>query len=175
MWRLLQDSVWNFFASPDGYIHHHWKELGGAHFIAVCTAMNLAFVGWKDFRRHIWEAETQMKEKISSIRLSLAETDSGNALRIFGDLILGPLLLLNRWGWRITYFFVIAATVAGMWMLWAAVSCPYDIVLLLLPSFCQASLTVITILAIMFWTTLMRRGLAASDKVNKFLQGGPQG
>ena len=172
MLQFLLDSVWNFFASPEGYIHRNWSELGGAHFIAVCTALNLAVVGWKDFRKQVWEAETRMVEKISSLRLSLAETDR-NALRIVGDLILGPLLFVNKWGWRITYVFVIIASAVGLLMLWAAVSCPYDILLLLLPSFCQASLTLMTVLAIMFWSFVMKRGLRASQRVDDFLKNHP--
>jgi hypothetical protein len=151
------------------FFHDHWSELGGDHFIALCTALNIALLGWENFRKHISGTEVRMREKISSVRLTIADATEGNVVKILGDLILVPLFFLNRWGWRITYFFVILASLTGLFMLWAKKSCPFDFVLLLLPSACQVALGWITVGATLLWIAIVTRTMRRRSEISAFL------
>lgn len=151
------------------FFHERWYTLGGEHFIAVCTALNIALLGWENFRKQIFGTEIQMREKVSSMRLTMADTVEGKFVKILGEFILVLFFKLNRLGWGITYCLVVLASLTGLFMLWAKMTCPFDFFLLLLPSACRISLRWAAVGGTVLWVWIVEMMMRKRSELAAFL------
>lgn len=133
-------------------------DLGGDHFIAICTGLNLAFLGLKDYRERIRYAERQLEGKVRSYRATIADASAPHFLKITGG-FQRKLCFLRDWGWRFFYALAVLSALAGMLMLYFGCQAKSSWILLL-PTLLQILIPSGTLLLFVGWLKLMRRGMS---------------
>jgi len=148
-------SLWPFSSE---YFIRNWEVLGGGHFIALATGINIALVSWQAFRDRIRSAERRLEEKVNSVALSVADLlDKAHYQRLI-DKVLRPISRVRLWGWRFVYAIALIAAPVGMALLFCEVKSPYDL-LLLLPTSIQLFVSWTTLGIVTVWMWLMRKGM----------------
>jgi hypothetical protein len=144
------------------YINAHWHDLGSDHFIALCTGINIALIGWPGFQDRVRYAESRIEEKLTSVSASFLDQERFQTLV---KKCQETAFVIQRWGWRIIFTLALVAALAGATMLYLKKSCPYDF-LLLLPTIFQLGLSWITLGLAVAWTNHLRRvfGLPSSKR-----------
>jgi hypothetical protein len=160
------------------YIHDHWNTLGSEHFIALCTGVNIALIGWQQFQDRIRQADRKIIGKLSSFSASLADAGYGR-LQKKTEGCLSFLRVFHKWVWGIIYGLAILGTFAGTFMLYARKSCPFDF-FLLVPTALQLLLSWAVLLVIMLWIWFTKKGVSlfspdqttAANQIKTFVKGG---
>lgn len=141
------------------YVRAHWSELGGDHFIALCTGLNIALLGWENFQNQARRTERWMTGKVASATLTIADSRNAEKFSRLMSFGLTPARILHYSIWNVTYLLAILAVVGGVGMLYLHKSCPYDALLILLPSLVQLLLGP-SILGIVYgWMWLIKKGM----------------
>jgi hypothetical protein len=148
-------SLWPFSTE---YFVRNWGVLGGSHFIAVATGINLAFLGWQAFRDRVRSAERRLEEKINSVAASASDVPDASHYRQLIDKLLLPVLAIRLWAWAFLYLLALIAAAVGIAMLYCHTKSPYDM-FLLLPTVVQLLVSWTTLAMMTIWMWLMRKGM----------------
>lgn len=170
-------SFWPF--SSDFFIKN-WDVLGGGHYIALATGVNIALIGWEAFRQRVRTADRRLEAKINSVAASVTDSlDGEHYLGLVNKLLL-PLLKIRSLCWGVVYTLAFLAALIGTSELFCDKSTPYNL-WLLFPTIAFLLVSWMTLGIMSFWMWLMRKGMlvfgkaqipsqqAAADQVNRFV------
>jgi hypothetical protein len=155
---ILLSLWWPLWPFSSEYFIRNWDDLGGGHFIALATAINIALVSWQAFRDRVRSADRRLEEKVNSIAASVADLLDTAHFRRLIDKVLRPLFRIRLWGWRFVYGLALLAAPIGIALLYCHAESPYDL-LLLLPTSLQLFVSWTTLAIMTIWMWLMRKGM----------------
>ena len=147
------------YTTIHSYFSSHWESLGGEHFIALCTGLNLALLSWAQFQERLRHAENRLEEKLAKASASLADSNSANHLKRLAERVHRFLRWLGKTLWSVIYILALCATAAGFVMLYTRTSCPFDF-FLLLPVVAHLAWSWVALFVFGGWLWLMQRGIS---------------
>lgn len=111
---------------------HH--ERGNPTFVQFVTGINLAQIGWDQFRDKVRFAETQYNEKLDAARTNVAYVEHRIWLNVIINNFLDPVRRVVEVAWFANYWLSILMVIAGLGMLYLNSVCVYDYLLLVPPA-----------------------------------------